>query len=163
MEPDIILDAVLAQVALQSGDVLGQGVRHNGLLQLLEVSVDIGVAVHLGKLLGALDDVGALVALGGQRTGLLALVELQVADGQALAELLDLVARVVDVELTGHVVAGPVQAGGQTVAQGAAPGVAHVHGAGGVGRDKFHVVALAGAGVRCGRTRGWSRRRAARW
>ena len=147
VEPDVVLDAVLAQVALQTFDVLGQSIGHNGFFQLLKVGIHIGIAVHRGKFLGALDDVGALVAFGGQRAGLLALVQLQVADGQALAELFDLVAGVVDIELPGHVIAGPVQAGSQAVAQGAAPGVAHMHGAGGIGGNKFHVVAFAGAGV----------------
>ena len=147
VEPDVVLDAILAEIALQTRDVLGQGVGNDGLFQLVKVLVDVSVAVDLGKLLGAGDDVRALVALLGQRAGVLALVQLQIADGQALAELLDLVARVVDVELAGHVVAGPVQAGGQAVAQCAAAGVAHVHGAGGVGGDELDVILLACARV----------------
>ncbi len=115
--------------------------------QLVKVLVDVSVAVDLGKLLGAGDDVRALVALLGQRAGFLALVQLQVADGQALAELLDLVAGVVNIELAGHVVAGPIQAGGQTVTQGTAAGVAHVHGAGGVGGNELHVILFAGTNV----------------
>ncbi len=51
MEPDIVLDAVLAQIALQAGDVLGQSIGHNGLLQLVKVLFHIGIAVHFGKLL----------------------------------------------------------------------------------------------------------------
>ena len=147
MEPDIVLDAVLAEVALQTGDVLGQGIGHNGFFQLVKVLADVGVAVDGGKLLGAGDDIRTLVALLGQGAGALALVELQIADGKALAEFLNLVARVVDVELAGHVITGPVQAGGQAVAQGTAAGVAHVHGAGGVGRNELDVVALACANV----------------
>ena len=57
------------------------------------------------------------------------------------------VARVVQVELTGHIVTSPVQHGGQAVAQCAAAGVAHVHGAGGVGGNKLHVVLQALAEV----------------
>ena len=149
MEPDVVLDAILAEIALQTGNVLGQGVGNDGLFQLVKVLVDVSVAVDLGKLLGAGDDVRALVALLGQRAGVLALVQLQIADGQALAELLDLVARVVDVELAGHVVAGPVPAQhvGQGVAQHAAAGVAHVHGAGGVGGDELDVILFACARV----------------
>ena len=103
--------------------------------------------MDLSKLLGALNDVSALVALLGQRAGFLALVQLQVADGQALAELLDLVAGVVDIELAGDIAAGPIQAGGQTVTQGTAAGVTHVHGAGGVGGNELHVILFAGTGV----------------
>ena len=104
---------------------------------------DVLVAVLLGKLTGQNLDVAALIALGGQGIGLLAAVLLEVADGEALAELLDLVARVIDIELAGHVVARPVEDSGQTVAQSAAAGIAHVHGAGGVGRDELHIVLCA--------------------
>ena len=147
MEPHVVLDAVFAQVALQPGDVLGQRVGDDRLFQFLKTGVHVSVAVRFGKFPGALHDVGALVALGGQGAGFFAFVQLQVADGQAFAELFDLVARVIDVELPGHIIPGPVQAGGQTVAQSAAAGIAHVHGAGGVGRNELHVVALARAGV----------------
>ena len=161
MEPDIVLDAVLAQIALKPGNVLGQGVGGDGFLQLLKIGVDIAVAVDGGKLPGTLDDVGALVARPRAGAGLLALVQLQIADGQALAELLDLVARVVDVELTGHIVTGPVQAGGQAVAQSAAAGIAHVHGTGGVGGNELHHYLSCPGPHRCGRSPGRRRRRAA--
>ena len=51
---------------------------------------------------------------------------------------MDLVARVVHVKLPPHVVARPLQHTGQRVAQHAAPGVADVHGARGVGGDELH-------------------------
>src|SRR5699024_5377163 len=155
-EPYVVLDAVFAQVLLEGGDVLGQGVAHQGVLQggkgfaliqglVLQAAAGQGVLVPLpgGELQGQQGDVPALVALLGQGIGRLVVVVLQIADGQALAKLLDLVAGVVDVELPGDVVACPLQDGGQAVAQGAAPGVAHVHGAGGVGRDELDVVLLA--------------------
>ncbi len=53
-------------------------------------------------------------------------------------ELVDLVAGVVDVELTPHVVAGTLQHTGQAVTQHAATGVADVHGAGGGGGDELY-------------------------
>ena len=148
VEPDIIGDAVLAQVALQPGNVLGQGIGNQGIFQLFKVLIEIGIAVNFGKLFGASDNVSALVAFFRQGNGFFAFVQLQVADGQALAELLDLVACIVDVELAGHIITGPVQAGSQAVAQSTAAGVAHVHGAGGVGGNKFNVVALACTAVR---------------
>ena len=74
----------------------------------------------------------------------LALDDLEVPCLQALGELLDLVAGVVDVELPPHVRAGLLQHGCQRIAQHAAPGVAHVHGAGGVGGDELHHVLLTG-------------------
>jgi len=156
VEPDIVVDAVLAEVALQGSDVLGQGVGHQSVLQggkgfALKQSFlvhtlaggNVLVAVQLGKLTGQHLDVAALIALLGQGIGLLTAELLQVAHRQTFAELLDLVAGVVDIELTGHIVAGPVQHSGQTVAQRAAAGVTHVHGAGGVGRNELHIVLCA--------------------
>ena len=164
MEPDIVVDAVLAQVALEGGDVLGQGVGNEGVLQSCEslaleegllvhafAGGNVFVAVQLSELTGQHLDVAALIALGGQGISLLAAVLLQVADSEALAELLDLVACVVDIELTGHVVAGPVEDSGQTVTQSAAAGIAHVHGAGGVGGNELHIIlgalAVVGAAI----------------
>ena len=164
MEPHIIVDAVLAQVALEGGDVLGQGIGHQSVLQLCEsiagkqglfvhtlAGGNVLVAVDLGELPGQHLDVAALIALGGQRIGFLAAILLQVAHGQALAELLDLVAGIVDVKLAGHIIAGPVQHSGQTVAQSAAAGIAHVHGAGGVGGNELHIIlgtlAVVGAAI----------------
>ena len=65
VEPDIVINAVLAEVALQCGDVLGQGIGHQCVLQggkglALEQSFlaqpgaggNVLVAVQLGKLTG---------------------------------------------------------------------------------------------------------------
>ena len=147
MEPDIVFDAVFAEIALQAGNVFGQSKIGDCLFQRFEIAVNISVAVLGRKVFGVLDNVGALVAFGRQRAGFLPFELLQVADGQAFAKLFDLVAGIVDVKLTGHVVAGPVQAGCQAVAQRAAAGVAHMHRAGRVGRNKLHIVFLSGAGV----------------
>ena len=88
-------------------------------------------------------DVIPVIAVLREGDRLLALIELQVTGLQGEAELGNLVAGVVDIELPGDLITGPVQHGGQAVADGAAPGVAHVHRAGGVGGDKFHVDLLA--------------------
>ena len=83
MEPHIVVDAVLAQIALEGSNVLGQSVGHQCVLQggkslALEQSLlvhplasgNVLVAVQLGKLTGQHLDVAALIALGGQRIGL---------------------------------------------------------------------------------------------
>ena len=146
-EPNVVGNAVLGQIPLQPGDVLGQGKVDQGLLAGLLVGGHPLVALLIRKGPGQNLDVLALVAVLRQGRGLLAHKDLLVAHAQALAELLDLVARVVHVELTGHVAAGPVQHRGQAVTQRAAPGVAQVHGAGGVGGNKLHVHLLALAPV----------------
>ena len=56
---------------------------------------------------------------------------------------MNLVAGVVDVELLPGVAAVPLEDVGQGVTQHAAAGVAHVHGAGGVGGDELHHDLLA--------------------
>ena len=116
LKPYIVGDAVLAQILLHVGDVDGQGKIDQGLAALGLVHVQVLVTVLFGEGLGAVDDVRALVALLGQGAGLFTQEQLAVAHRQALAELLDLVARIVQVELTGHIVTGPVQHGGQAVA-----------------------------------------------
>ena len=80
-----------------------------------------------------------MVAVLGEVDGVLAQDELEVAGLDGAGELVDLVAGVVDVELPADIVRrrGSEHLG-QGVAQDAAPGVAHVHGAGGVGGDELH-------------------------
>ena len=47
VEPDIVVDAILAQVALQGGDVFGQGVGNEGVLQSCEsLTLEEGLLVH---------------------------------------------------------------------------------------------------------------------
>ena len=148
LKPVVVLHPVPGQVVVKALDVLGQGVGHQGGPALLAGGFHILVAVFLGKALGVGDDVLALVAVLGEGHGLLALVQLQVPGLQRGAELVHLVARVVDVELPLHLVAGGLQHRGQSVAQHAAPGVADVHGPGGVGGDELHQHPLALPGVR---------------
>ena len=137
-EPDIVADAVAAEIPLQGGDVLRQRVGHQRVAALLLRGGDIAVAVKRGKGLGVVDDIQPLIAVLRQGVAFLALEKLQVPHRQRSAEFIDLVAGVVDVEFPGDAVAAPFQGGGQAVADGAAAGVAHVHGAGGVGGNKFH-------------------------
>ena len=93
--------------------------------------------------LGQLTDVVAVVALLGEGEILLAHNQLHVAGVDGHGKLVDLVAGVVDIELFPGVAAVPLQHVGQSVTQHAAPGVSHVHGAGGVGRDELHHHLLA--------------------
>ena len=128
---------------MEALDVLGQGVLHQGGPALLLGGGHVLVAVELGEGLGVVDDILALVAVLGEGHGLLALIDLQVPGFQRGPELVDLVAGVVDVELPLHGVAGGLQHRGQGVPQHPAPGVADVHGPGGVGRDELHQHPLA--------------------
>ena len=162
-KPCVVRNAVFAKVFFHVGNVDGQSKVYKGLFQLgkglalVQCIARKGTAgFHqrggLGLVCfaighGTLHDIRALIAFLGQGIALLAQALLQIAHGQAFAEFLDLVAGIVQVELTGHLIARPVQHGGQTVTQGAAPGVAHVHGARGVGAHEFHIVFLAAAVV----------------
>ena len=111
----------------------------------------IGILVLLAVLLieglGQLLDIVAVVAVLGEGYRVLPQDDLEVAGLQRGGKLLDLVAGVVDVELPPHIGTGGLQHGGQGVPQHAAPGIAHVHGAGGVGGDKLHHDLLALEGV----------------
>ena len=144
-EPLVVLDLIAAEILLHLGDVDGQAVLGHGRLPLLLALVLPAGAVLVVEAPGQLLDVVAVVAVLGEGDVLLPQHQLEIAGVDAHGELVDLVARVVDVELPPHVVARPLQHGGQGVAQHAAPGVADVHGAGGVGGDELHHHLLAAA------------------
>ena len=146
-EPLVIGDAVAGQVPLHLGNVVVQAEAGQGVVAGLLVAVQILLALPVIEGLGQLPDVVAVIAVLGELHGVLALDDLQIPGLQALGKLLDLVAGVVDIELPPHVGAGLLQHRGQGVAQDAAPGVAHVHGAGGVGGDELHHDLLALQGV----------------
>ena len=137
-EPLVILDAVAQQVGLHLGDVGPEAEGGQGVETGLLVCVRVAVAVRGVEGLGQLLDVVAVVAVLREGNGVLALEDLEVAGLDGDGELMDLVAGVVDVELLPGVAAVPPEDVGQGVAQHAAAGVAHVHGAGGVGGDELH-------------------------
>ena len=61
------------------------------------------------------------------------------AGPQRARELVDLGARIVDIELPDHGVPGPLEQRGDRVAEGRAAAMAHVQGPGGVGGDELDV------------------------
>ena len=65
---------------------------------------------------GALGDIGAVVAVFGKLRGVFSLVNLAVADIKREGELIDLIARVVDVEFAPDVIAGGLKYRGEAVA-----------------------------------------------
>ena len=137
-EPLVVMNAVALQIRLHLGDVVAQTELGQCVMAGLFVAVQILVALFVVEQLGQLPDIVAVVAILGEFHRVLALDDLEVAGLQTLGKLLDLVAGVVDVELAPHVRAGLLKHAGQRIAQHAAPGVAHVHGAGGVGGDELH-------------------------
>ena len=160
MEPHVIVDAVLAEVGFQRGDVLGQRISDKGVLQGGEAGAFIqriaGKAFAVGRIIIAVAggefgrqsfDVAALITALGQGIGFLAREMLQIAHGKALAELLNLVAGIVDIKFARDLITRPVEYGCEAIAEGAAARVAHMHGAGGVGGNKLHVDFLAAAVV----------------
>ena len=153
-EPHIIVDAVFAQIPLQGGNIQGQGVVHQGLPALLLGGIYILIPVQLRKLPCVIQNVHALIAVLGQGVLFLPLKQLHIPHRKGRPELVDLVTGIVHVKFAGHIVAAPFQRSRQTVPDGAAAGIAHVHGAGGVGGNIFHhhlfvlaVVAAAVAGA----------------
>ena len=137
-EPLVVPDAVALQVGFHLGDVAVQAEAGQVGVAPGLIHVHVGVAVDVVKGPGQVADVLALVAVLGEGHGVLPQNDLEIPGLQTLGKLLDLVAGVVDVELPPHVGAVLGQHGGQGVTQHAAPGVAHVHGAGGVGGHELH-------------------------
>ena len=146
-EPLVVLNAVAAQVGLHLGDVPVQTEAGHGLVAALHVLLQIFFAVSVVEGLGQVLDIVAVVAVLGKLHLVLAQNQLLIAGVDGGGEFLDLVAGVVHIELPPDLIAGPVQHAGQRVAQNAASGIAHVHGAGGVGGDKLHHQPLAVAHV----------------
>ena len=142
-EPLVVLHAVALEIGLHLGDVPVQSEAGHGRVALGHVLIQIALAVLVIEGFGQLLDVLAVVAVLGEGNLVLAQDELLVAGVDGGGELLDLVAGVVDVKLTPDVIARAVEHARQRVAQHAAAGVAHVHGARGVGGDKLHHQALA--------------------
>ena len=142
-KPLIVLNAVAGQVGLHLGDVVVQTEPGQSIVTGLFVHMEQLVAVGIGVELGQLPDVVAVVAVLGELHRILSLEDLEIPGLQTLGEFFDLIACIVDIELPPDIGAGLLQHRGQGVTQDAAPGVAHVHGAGGIGGDELHHVLLA--------------------
>ena len=146
-EPLVKMNAVAFEVALHARNVIRQAVGHKRRAALGARHGEVLVAVALIDQPGKLLDVIAVIAVVRKRDGVLALDELEVARLDGLAEQVDLIAGVVDVELTPDVVARAVEHGRECVAQHAAARVADRHGPGRVGGHELHHDLLAVAVV----------------
>ena len=131
------MDAVALKVALHLGQVAlkSEACHHAAALGL--VHREYLSAVLFAESGGKLLYIVAVVAVLRELDGVLAEEELEAACLDADGKLLYLIACVVDVKLTGNVVARLFQHGRQCVAEDAASGVAHVHGTRGVCGDEF--------------------------
>ena len=117
---------------------------------LLRGLFEQAVAVLLYQIMRQRFNVVALIPGSVKLDGVLAADLLDIAALNRMRELVYLIACIVDVELTGNIVAGPVQNRGQAVTQNTAARVAHVHRAGRVGgnelyHDLFRLFALGTA------------------
>ena len=137
-EPLVVVDAVAAKVGLHLRDVAVEAEAGHGSVALAYVLIQKAVAVLIIEGFRQLLDILALIAVLGESDLVLAQDELLIACVNGGGKLLDLVARVVDVELAPDLIARAVENACQRVAQDAAAGVAHVHGAGGIGGHKLH-------------------------
>ena len=146
-EPLVVADAVALKVALHLRDVAVKAEARERVVAGLLVAVEVLLALLLIKQLRQLADIVSMVAVLGELDRILALDDLEVARLQTLGKLLDLVARVVDIELAPDVCAGLLQDARERIAKHAAAGVAHVHGAGRIGGDELHHILLPGEHV----------------
>ena len=118
-------------------------------MALGSVELEPVVAVFFAEELCKLFYVVAVIAVLGKFYCILALEELDTARLDAACKLFDLVAGIIDVELTPDVVACAREDGCKRIAQHAAARIAHVHGAGGVCGHKLdhELFALADVAV----------------
>ena len=105
-EPLVVVDAVALKVALHLRDVAVKAEARERVVAGLLVAVEVLLALLLIKQLRQLADVVAVIAVLGEFDRILALDDLEVARLQTLGKLLDLVARVVDIELAPDICAG---------------------------------------------------------
>ena len=105
-EPLVVVDAVALKVALHLRDVAVKAEARERVVAGLLVAVEVLLALLLIKQLRQLADIVAVIAVLGELNRILALDDLEVARLQTLGKLLDLVARVVDIELAPDICAG---------------------------------------------------------
>ena len=137
-EPHVIIYAIGVKVAFKPFYVGGKGIVDKRLTAFFGICVHIFVAVHIGKFLCANLDVLAVIAVLREFHRVLAEIELKIAGFEGFSEFCYLVTCVVHIKFPGDIISAPGKHLRKTVADGAASGVAHVHGAGGVGGNKFH-------------------------
>ena len=142
-EPLVEPDAVALKIALHFRNVALKAERRHVGVALLDGLIKVTLAVKVVEGLGKIADIVAVVAVLGELNGVLAADELDVARLDALGKLFDLVAEVVDVELAPDLCPRPVKHLCERIAEHAAAGVAHVHGAGGVRGDELDHILLA--------------------
>ena len=141
-EPAIVMHAVFFHIRFHLRNVFRQAEADERFAALLLGDVHQAVAVFCGVFLCEVENILAVVTVLRKLRRVLR-EKLLITDRKRKAEFFELVARVVDVELTPHVVARRVEHGSETVAECAAARVAHVHRAGRVGGDEFdHDLAL---------------------
>ena len=137
-EPLVKVDAVALKVALHARDIVRQTEGHERRAALGARHGEVLVAVTLVDELGERLDVVAVVAVVREFDRVLTLDELEVARLDGLAEQVDLIAGVIDIELTPDIIARALEHGRERVAEHAAARVADRHRAGGVGGHELH-------------------------
>ena len=137
-EPLVKVDAVALKIALHARNVIRQAEGHERRAALGARHGEVLVAVALVDEPGQLLDVVAVVAVVREFDRVLTLDELEVARLDGLAEQVDLIAGVIDIELTPDIVARALEHGRERVAEHTAARVADRHGAGGVGGHELH-------------------------
>ena len=145
MHPALHRDAVGLEIAVDLFELLLLAVVHEVREALLRIGGEPLVALFLGELRGDDLDIVGMVAALGQRVFLAEV--LKVAGGERFAEHDDLVAGVVDIELTQHVPAAGLHHAGDAVAPGGVARMAAVQIAGRVGGDPLEQQVLALAGI----------------
>ncbi len=148
VEPGIVFNSVLCEVVFHRLNIFRQSKINESLSTLGFVGIYILVAVNIGKLLCTNLDILAVVAVLGKLNRILALVDLLISYVERKRKLVDLIACIVDVELTADLIACAVKNCGKAVAESSASCVTHMHRARRIGGNKFNVYLLALAVIR---------------
>ena len=135
-EPVVIDNAVLLQIPFQTGDVLRQCKCHQCVPSGLGIGVDILVTVFSDKVFRMLCNVCPVIGIF--RHFHRGVKVLEIPHFQRSGKLFDLVAGIIDIEFPLYVPACPRQNLCKAVAQCTAAGIAHMHWACGIGRNKLH-------------------------
>ena len=133
--PDLEGDAEGVEVLFDVGDHFVAGDLTDGFQGFFAIKVGEAVAFVVEDIVGEVDDVVALITVGGELG--VAAEGFEVAGIDGGVEEVHLGAGVVDVILAGDFVAGSLEYGGEDAAEDGATGVADVDGAGGVDADEF--------------------------
>ena len=137
-KPFIVMNTVTFQIGLHFRYIPLQSELCHGITGFPVILVQIFISVGFPEFLCKLPDIIPLISVFRKLDGILSADQLDVPGLNGSGKFLDLVSGIIDIELPPHIVAGLLHDRCQSISQHTTAGVAHMHGAGGIGGYKFH-------------------------